>query len=101
VRRDWHHPAGSTLGLETAYVPGACSARACQQKPLPDEPRTMRPRDPPVPCPPTDCGELVQALDDLGVFRAFPDVMPVIDIHSLWPLPDVMHRREAMWLDYA
>ena len=43
----------------------------------------------------------MQALDDLGVFRAFPDVMPVIDIHSLWPLPDVMHRREAMWLDYA
>ena len=41
MRREWHHPAPSTLELDTAYVTGACPARECQEERLLSEPRTM------------------------------------------------------------
>jgi len=39
--------------------------------------------DPGTRGPPTAWGELVQARDDQAFFRASPDELPVIDIHSL------------------
>ncbi len=42
--------------------------------------------------PPADRGELVQVHDDRDVFQESTDVLPAIDIHSLWPVPDARHR---------
>jgi hypothetical protein len=42
--------------------------------------------------PPADWGQLVQASDERDVFQASPDELPVIDIHSLRPVPDARHQ---------
>jgi hypothetical protein len=37
--------------------------------------------------------------DDRAIFRPSPDELPVIDIHSLWAVPDATHacRETANW----
>ena len=42
--------------------------------------------------PPTEWAELVQAHDERDAMQASPDDLPVIDIHSLCPVPDARHR---------
>ena len=45
--------------------------------------------------PPTDWGELVQVHDDRDIFRASPDELPMIDIHTPWAVPDATSQQSG------